>query len=82
MLNNKPCKVENCSGNYVTHTLSYCNLRKVRTDKYNISVEEYNSLSDLDKKGYHQVVESRCNVCNDSLDDRLIDFIRNVWSKK
>lgn len=82
MSDNKPCEVENCSGIYVTHVLSYCNLRKVKTDKYNISVEEYNSLSDLDKKGYHQVVESRCNVCNDSLDDRLIDFIRNVWSKK
>ena len=82
MSNNKPCEVENCSGHYVTHILSYCNLRKVKTDKYNISVEEYNSLFDLDKKGYHQVVESRCNVCNDSLDDRLIDFIRNVWSKK
>ena len=82
MSNNKPCQVENCSGTYVPHVLSYCNLRKVKTDKYNISVEEYNSLSELDKKGYHRVVEPRCNVCNDSLDDRLIDFIRNVWSKK
>ena len=82
MSDNKPCEVENCSGTYVIHVLSYCNLRKVKTDKYNISVEEYNSLSESDKKGYHQVVESRCNVCNDSLDDRLIDFIRNVWSKK
>ena len=71
-------EVENCSGHYVTHILSYCNLRKVKTDKYNISVEEYNSLSDLDKKGYNKVVEFRCNVCNDSLDDRL----RNVWVKK
>ena len=82
MSNNKSCEVENCSGHYVTHILSYCNLRKVKTDKYNISVEEYNSLSDLDKKGYYRVVESRCNVCNYSLDDRLIDFIRNVWVKK
>ena len=82
MSNNKPCEVENCSGIYVPHVLSYCNLRKVKTDKYNISVEEYNSLSDLDKKGYNRVVESRCNVCNDSLDNRLIDFIRNVWVKE
>ena len=82
MSNNKPCEVENCSGTYVTHVLSYSNLRKVKTDKYNISVEEYNSLPELDKRGYHRVVESRCNVCNDNLDDRLIDFIRNVWSKK
>ena len=50
MSNNKPCEVENCSGHYVTHILSYCNLRKVKTDKYNISVEEYNSLSESDKK--------------------------------
>ena len=56
--------------------------RRAQAIKYNISVEEYNSLSESDKKGYHQVVESRCNVCNDSLDDRLIDFIRNVWTKK
>ena len=82
MSKNKPCEVENCSGIYVPHVLSYCNLRKVKTDKYNISVEEYNSLSDLDRKGYHRVVESRCNVCNDSLDNRLIDFIRNVWVKE
>ena len=82
MSDNKSCEVENCSGTYVTHTLAYCNLRKVKTDKYNISVEEYNSLSESDKKGYHRVVESRCDICNDSLDDRLIDFIRNVWSKK
>ena len=82
MSNNRPCEVENCSGHYVSHTLSYCNLRKVKTDKYNISVEEYNSLSNLDKKGYYRVVEPRCNVCNDSLDDRLIDFIRDVWIKK
>ena len=58
------------------------NLRKVKTDKYNISLEEYNSLSYLDKKGYNKVVESRCNVCNDSLHDRLINFIENVWVKK
>ena len=57
-------------------------LERLKTDKYDISVEEYNSLSELDKKGYHQVVEFRCNVCNDSLDDRLIDFIKNVWVKK
>ncbi len=82
MSDNKPCELENCSGIYVTHVLSYCNLSKVKTDKYNISVEEYKSLSDLDKKGYHQVVESRCNICNDSLDDRLINFIENVWRKK
>ena len=50
MSNNKPCEVENCSGTYVKHVLSYCNLRKVKTDKYDISVEEYNSLSELDKK--------------------------------
>lgn len=73
------CEVENCSGNYVTHTLSYCNLRKVKTDKYNISIKEYNSLSNLDKKGYNRVVESRCNVCNDSLDERLLKVIRENY---
>ena len=62
--------------------LSYCNFFKVNTDDYNISIEEYNSLSDTDKKNYHAVVESRCDVCNDSLDDRLINFIENVWIKK
>jgi len=82
MSDNKPCEVENCSGTYVTHTLAYCNWFKVNTDDYSISVEKYNSLSEIDRKNYHQVVESRCNVCNDSLDDRLIDFIINVWSKK
>ena len=31
MSDNKPCEVENCSGTYVTHVLSYCNLSKVKT---------------------------------------------------
>ena len=33
------CEVEGCNGVYVTATVSYCNLKKVHTVDYIISVE-------------------------------------------
>lgn len=77
MTNKHPCEVKDCNGTYVSKTLSYANLRKVRTPEYNISVEAYNALED--KKGYHAVVANVCNICNDSLDDRLVNFLKNDW---
>lgn len=74
-MSKKPCEVEGCSGEYIHTILSYANLELVNTDKYQISIDEYKNLPS--KKGYNAVVDDICNVCNDSLDDRLQDFIRN-----
>lgn len=76
----KNCEITDCNGTYKTITLNYVNLKLVNTTKYRISIEDYNSLSNQDRKGYHAVVESRCNICNDSLDGRLISFIRNTFN--
>lgn len=64
-----PCAVEGCNGVYTNIVISYTQLR-VRNQ---ITVEEYNKLES--KKGYVAVIDSRCNVCNDDYDKRLIDFI-------
>ena len=74
----KNCEITDCNGTYKTITLNYVNLKLVNTTKYRISIEDYNSLSNQDRKDYYAVIESRCNICNDSLDDRLISFIRNT----
>ena len=74
MDNKKPCGVENCNGFYETKILYYINLHKRNTDEYKISIEDYYKLKD--SKNYHAVISDNCNVCNDSLDDRLASFIR------
>ena len=70
MSNKKSCEVENCSGFYETKTLYYINFHK----KYKVSIEDYNKLEDT--KGHVAVISDNCDICNDSLDDRLVSFIR------
>src|SRR5574343_1749823 len=77
-MSKKPCEVEGCSGEYIRTLLSYANLNLVNTDKYQISIDEYKNLEV--KKDYNAVVDEICNVCNDSLNDRLQNFIRNRLS--
>ena len=66
-----PCEVEGCTGKYITNVLYYIKLRS-RNNK--ITIEEYKQLES--KKGYVDVVDQRCDVCNDDLDKRLVSFIR------
>ena len=40
MNQNKPCEVEGCTGTYQEKTVDYCNLMKVGTDEYRISVDD------------------------------------------
>lgn len=77
-MSKKPCEVEGCTGEYIRTVLFYANLNLVNTDKYQISIDEYKNLEV--KKDYNAVVDEICNVCNDSLDDRLQNFIRNRLS--
>jgi hypothetical protein len=77
-MSKKPCEVKGCSGEYIRTVLSYANLNLVNTDKYQISIDEYKNLEV--KKDYNAVVDEICNVCNDSLNDRLQNFIRNRLS--
>ena len=74
MSNKKSCEVENCNGFYETKTLYYINFHKRRTDQYKVSIEDYNKLEDT--KGHVAVISDNCDICNDSLDDRLVSFIR------
>lgn len=76
MNQNKPCEVEGCTGTYQEKIVSYCNLRKVGTDEYRISVDDYHKLET--KKGYNRVVATHCDTCDDDLDKRLIEFCRQL----
>ena len=56
----------------------YINFHKRGTDQYKVSIEDYNKLEDT--KGHVAVISDNCDICNDSLDDRLVSFIRkNFW---
>ena len=76
MNQNKPCEVEGCTGTYQEKTVDYCNLMKVGTDEYRISVDDYHKLET--KKGYHRVVATHCSICDDDLDVRLIEFCKQL----
>ena len=52
----------------------YINFHKRGTDQYKVSIEDYNKLEDT--KGHVAVISDNCDICNDSLDDRLVSFIR------
>ena len=76
MNQNKPCEVEGCTGTYQEKTVDYCNLMKVGTDEYRISVDDYHKLET--KRGYHRVVATHCSICDDDLDVRLIEFCKQL----
>lgn len=65
----RPCEVKNCTGYYGSITLFYYNIKTL----HSISIDEYHKL--FSKTDYHPVTEERCNICNDSLDDRIYQFI-------
>lgn len=64
------CEVENCNGTYESTVISYTQIRL----RKQITVEEYNSLES--KKGYFAVISEHCNICNDDLEKRLVNFIQ------
>lgn len=78
MNQNKPCEVTDCQGTYVETVIGYCNLTKVHTPDYMISVDDYHKLDT--KKGYHAVVSTECSLCRDDLDKRLHNFCQNLFT--
>ena len=76
MNQNKPCEVTDYQGTYVETVIGYCNLTKVHTPDYMISVDDYHKLET--KKGYHRVVATHCSICDDDLDVRLIEFCKQL----
>lgn len=70
------CEVEDCIGEYKHTILRYINISNRKTTGVTyLSIDEYGALPD--KKGCHAIVDHICNVCSDSLDSRLVSFIRN-----
>lgn len=70
------CEVENCTGEYIYKVLKYIDISKRRTTGIKeLTVEEYNEKED--KTGCHAVVDHICNICSDSQDTRLVNFIRD-----
>lgn len=70
----KHCEVKSCKGVYEESIIYYCNLRLVNTPNYTITKEEYEKLED--KSNYHPVISERCSECNDDLETRLLNFIK------
>ncbi|AND75319.1 hypothetical protein FDH01_gp303 [Acinetobacter phage vB_AbaM_ME3] len=69
------CQVENCTGEYLYTILKYVDISKRRTTGVKeLTVEEYNEREN--KTGCYAVVDNICNVCSDSQDARLVEFIR------
>lgn len=69
------CEVKDCPGDYVYKVLKYIDISKRRTTGVKeLTVEEYDKKEN--KTGCHAVVDHICNVCSDSQDTRLVEFIR------
>lgn len=78
MNQDKPCEVEGCEGTYTETLIGYCNLLKVNTPEYMISVNDYHKLET--KRNYHAVISTECSLCKDDLDERLREFCQNLFT--
>lgn len=70
------CQAINCNGTYVNTPVWYVNINDLNDNKQ-YTPDEYKLIPD--KSGYIPVISRHCNICNDDLDERLIDFIESVF---